>query len=99
VSRPALTREHDTALAQAISLIPDTAPVSAQSAILPHLSQRRQVYEFPRLADANFVIVDSQLPISSQSLREGFHEVLDGLGSKGYREIFAAQSVRVLARP
>ena len=43
-----------------IGLIPADASVAAQSGILPHVSQRRQVREFPPSARAEYVIVDRE---------------------------------------
>lgn len=44
----------------AIGQIPAGASVAAQSGILPHVSQRREVWEFPPSADAEYVIVDRE---------------------------------------
>jgi hypothetical protein len=39
----------------ALELIPADAPVSASASILPHLSQRDHIYEFPDVQDAEYI--------------------------------------------
>ncbi len=41
-----------------LARIPAGAPVSAQSNVFPHLSNRERVYVFPAIEDARFVLVD-----------------------------------------
>jgi len=41
----------------ALELIPADAPVSASASILPHLSQRDHIYEFPDVEDAEYIAV------------------------------------------
>lgn len=41
-----------------LSLIPPDAAVSAQSRLVPHLSQRERIYMFPRVEDAEYVFFD-----------------------------------------
>jgi uncharacterized membrane protein len=46
--------------------IPTTAAVSAQTTLAPHLSQRQEVYLFPTLRDAEYVLLDrraTQYPV------------------------------------
>lgn len=40
--------------------IPPEAAVSAQSDLVPHLSQRERIYLFPELFDADYVLLDTQ---------------------------------------
>lgn len=44
--------------AKILSLVPPEAAVSAQSGLYPHLSHRRQVYQFPTIADADYIVLD-----------------------------------------
>ncbi|HLG35571.1 MAG TPA: DUF2079 domain-containing protein [Bacteroidia bacterium] len=44
-------------LNQALKLIPDDANVSAQSEVLPHVAFRQVIYLFPRIADAEYVVL------------------------------------------
>jgi hypothetical protein len=51
-----------------LSKIPVNAPVSAQSAFVPHLSCRTQVYQFPIIKDAEYIMLaprDNYYPIDS----------------------------------
>lgn len=94
---PGATREGPDAadvhiLNQALSLIPADAPVSAQSTILPHLSHRLSVYEFPRLEDAQYAIVDAPL----QKRAPGHDEAAQDL--PGFEVIFDSDGVRVFRR-
>jgi len=50
--------DHDRVSAKAVSLIPAGAPVSATNTLGAHLSARRRIFSFPRLADATWVAVD-----------------------------------------
>jgi uncharacterized membrane protein len=44
---------------EALKVIPDDASVCASQSILPHLSQRKKIYEFPGLEDAGYAAVFS----------------------------------------
>lgn len=54
--------EHLRALDAAVGMIPDNARVSASNQIGPHLSQRRYLYLFPNIKDAEYVILDETEP-------------------------------------
>lgn len=67
--------EHRRALASALAMIPadEGVVVSAQSGILPRLSQRREAYEFPGGSEqADWIVVDRYGFRSTQSLAAGF---------------------------
>ncbi|MGB5933565.1 MAG: DUF2079 domain-containing protein [Anaerolineae bacterium] len=53
---------HDRLAHQLIALIPPEAAVSAQSNLVPHLSQREAIYLFPypQTAKAEYIILDTQ---------------------------------------
>ncbi|MFQ6015954.1 MAG: DUF2079 domain-containing protein [Anaerolineae bacterium] len=73
--RPANFRQitsHERNLQEVLSLVPANAAVSAQSDIFPHLSHRRDIYLFPSLGDAEYVVVD--LDASSEKTPLGFHD-------------------------
>jgi uncharacterized membrane protein len=46
-----------TALNKAIEKIPDTAAVSCQSFIVPHLAFRDKIYQFPLVKDAQYILL------------------------------------------
>jgi uncharacterized membrane protein len=55
-SRPA---EHTEAIRDVIKLVPPNASLAAQSGILPHVSQRQEVWEFPPAFGAQYVLLDT----------------------------------------
>ena len=79
---------HRRSLAEAIEQIPDDASLSAQGTLLPHLSQRREVWEFPDIRDSDYIIVDAALPITIQSRAAGYDSVLRALPARGYWTIW-----------
>jgi hypothetical protein len=52
--------QHTQVVARALRLIPADASVSAQTGLLPHLSERVEIHEFPDVEAAAFVAVDRQ---------------------------------------
>ena len=50
---------HDAAARRALAVVPDDAPVSATNALGAHLSDRRRIFSFPVLREAEWVAVDS----------------------------------------
>ncbi len=44
--------------ANILDMVPAEAPVSAQSTLYPHLSHRQQIYQFPTIADAEYIVLD-----------------------------------------
>ena len=89
---------HLAALDAGVRIIPPDASVSAQTTIGPHLAHRRELYEFPNLGDAEYVIVDPTLPVTGQSRDAGYDGVLASIGELGYGEIFSRDGVRVLKK-
>jgi uncharacterized membrane protein len=62
---------HEANLQRIVTLVPDEAIVCAQSDIFPHLSHRQDIYLFPFIADAEYVIVD--LDATAEKSPSGFH--------------------------
>jgi uncharacterized membrane protein len=50
---------HDAAARRALAIVPDGAPVSATNALGAHLSDRKRIFSFPVLREAEWVAVDS----------------------------------------
>jgi uncharacterized membrane protein len=90
--------EHRAAIEQALALVPPDVPVSAQNTLLPHLSQRPEVFEFPNLHDAEYVVVDPSLPVTAQSRDAGYTRAIEELAGRGYALIFNNDGVRVYRR-
>jgi uncharacterized membrane protein len=56
---PVTASRHDRIAAHALRLVPGGAVVSATNTLGAHLSARRRILSFPRLADATWVAVDA----------------------------------------
>jgi uncharacterized membrane protein len=50
---------HDAAARRALAVVPDDAPISVTNALGAHLSDRRRIFSFPVLREADWVVVDS----------------------------------------
>ncbi len=59
--------------------IPAAAPVSATTALYPHLSHRERIYKFPALADADYVLleVNGTTDMHPADLRRRFDELIE----------------------
>lgn len=58
---------------ESLSLIPSSAAVSAGSSIVPHLSNRKIIYMYPEVNDADYIVLDPTLasyPLESNDLPE-----------------------------
>jgi uncharacterized membrane protein len=89
---------HEAAVRRVLARVPAGASVSAQSGLLPHLSQRRHAWEFPRLEDAAYVVVDPSAWRSSQSADAGYDEVLRGLPALGFCRLHAEDGVMLFGK-
>jgi uncharacterized membrane protein len=54
--------KHDRIAAEALEIVPAREPVSATNTLGAHLSERRRVFSFPVLRNADWVAVDEQRP-------------------------------------
>lgn len=80
-----------------IGLIPADAATSAQSRLVPHLSQRERIYMFPRVEDAEYVLFDvtaDSWPIHPNDQWRLFRSLVD----EGDFGILAAEDGYVLLR-
>jgi uncharacterized membrane protein len=57
---PTRADAHDAAARRALALVPAGAPVSATNSLGAHLSERRRIFSFPVLEEAEWVVVDEQ---------------------------------------
>jgi uncharacterized membrane protein len=55
---PANITEHDARLSVILSQIPSAAAISAQSDLYPHVPERANLYLFPTVSDADFILLD-----------------------------------------
>ena len=79
--------DHHASVAQKfIREIPAGAIVSAQSPFVPHLSERRKLYQFPRVLDAEFVLLDGAGAVPADDLAAGYAACLAALPRLGFEE-------------
>lgn len=80
--------DHHAAVARGfIRDIPEDAIVSAQSPFVPHISDRRHVYQFPRVLNAEIVLLDAAGSIPAQDLAAGFWDCVAALPRLGFDEM------------
>ena len=72
----------------ALSLVPDDVPVSASNTLLPHLSMRDQVYMFPKIENAEAVLVLRQFDCYPPSPEEVEAKVAEMRASGDWEVIF-----------
>ena len=85
------------AIHQALAEIPANASVCAQGHIAPHLSHRLEIYTFPQVNEADFVVLDlhgNVWPLSESEYRDSVRETLQS----GYAEKYSRDGVLLLAR-
>lgn len=61
---------------EALSKIPDTAAVSAQTAFMPHLAYRSKAYQFPIVKDARWIIVSTSEDITYPLSKSDFSKTV-----------------------
>ena len=61
-TREHVVGHHADVAARAVAVIPANAPVSATNTLGAHLSERRRVFSFPVLGDAEWIAVDRERP-------------------------------------
>jgi len=69
---------------QFVSDIPSGAIVSAQSPFVPHLAERTRIYQFPRVINAQFVLLDKYGPIPKEDLDAGYDACQKALPLLGF---------------
>jgi hypothetical protein len=72
--------EHDRLAERFIAQIPADAPISAQSKLYPHLSNRTIAYQFPDVNEAEYLLLDittSSWPIHPNDLKAQVGALLD----------------------
>ena len=99
------TTAHTQLFSKVAALIPANASVSAQDTLVPHLSQRHFIYQYPYMANqSDFVVLDTSgniypFPLKSAAgLAEYKQSVQDLLNSGEFRVIFSQDGYLVLQR-
>ena len=75
-----------------LKLIPPDAKLSASSSILPHVSQRSYIYEFPDFKGADYIAAFTfkDYYVSSDSAYSMFFKSFDFLSRLGYRLLYSS---------
>ena len=91
---------HDAAARRALAVVPDGAPVSATNALGAHLSERRRIFSFPVLREAEWVAVDTTRLTYLDSLKpERARPALAALRrDPAWRLVFSEDGVLVFRR-
>ena len=100
-AREHVVGHHADVAARALRLVPPAAPVSATNTLGAHLSERRRVFSFPVLGEADWVAVDTTRPsYRDQTGRaDQFRAALATLRASGrFRVVFDEDGVLVLRR-
>jgi uncharacterized membrane protein len=86
---------HTEVVQRVIAMIPSDAAVSAQSNLLPHVSQRQWVRDYPRLDGVEYVIVDFNTWGMWQTTFAIYERVLDSLPAHGFCHIYEEDGVHL----
>lgn len=78
------TTAHTAAIERVIQALPPGASVSAQSSILPHISHRANIREFPFIDFATYLVVDRKGFVAWDADVAGYQRVLENLPGIGY---------------
>jgi len=81
-----------------VRMIPAGAVVSAQSPFVPHLSEREKIYQFPRLLDAEYVLLDRLGPIPAEDLAAGYYRCWAALPRLGFDLVRARDGISLWRR-
>jgi len=89
---------HSRAAGSFVSIVPAGEAISAQATYVPHLSERREVYEFPRLAGARWVLIDEKRPVPEEDQAD-YALCVGDLPSLGFRQVRAQDGISLWVRP
>jgi uncharacterized membrane protein len=81
----------------ALRHIPPAAPVSAQDVFVPHLSHRSVIYQFPRVRDAEYIVLDPATP-SWPATQEEIRLAQQRLPELGWRVVWRRDTTMVFQR-
>ena len=80
---PGMAPERREVVRSLMAQIPPEASVSAQDELLPHLSHRREVYLFPTIEDADYILIDrlgSTYPLETEDYEVFWQAAQDPYG-------------------
>jgi hypothetical protein len=75
--------------------IPSAVPVAASGSLLPHLSERRDIWELPAGVGVAWVAVDDAGGVSEQSRAAGYAAAVAALPGRGYHRVAEGGGVTV----
>ncbi len=78
---------HASVASSFVKEIPEDAIVSAQSAFVPHLAEREDIFTFPRVLDAQYVLIDHFGPKPLDDLDAGYDVCLAALPQLGFDRV------------
>jgi hypothetical protein len=90
--------DHATTARSFVDMVPGGVKVSAQSNYLPHLTHREHLYEFPRVLDAEYVLLDRERPIPGYSV-PGFEDCIAILPRLGFERARDEDGITLWQRP
>lgn len=93
---PRITDHHRLA-EEIINLIPDSAALSAQTGLYPHVAHREKAYFFPAVNDAEYVFLDVTASSYPLTVRQQFEEIGRLLGG-GFGMVTARDGYLLLRR-
>lgn len=84
-----------------VAMVPPGAIVSAQSPFVPHLAQRREIFVFPRVLTAEYVLIDDYGPKPREDLEAGYDVCRDALPLLGFDLVREEEGIQLWrkARP
>lgn len=94
---PLSVTAHHLAAKAVLDQIPPDAVVSAQDRLNPHVAGRRTVYIFPRVDDANYVLLDVTGPAWPQHPND-LHRAIDELLQSGFGIVAAQDGYLLLGK-
>ena len=84
--------------AEILEMVPAEVPVSAQSALYPHLSHRQGIYQFPTIADAEYIALDVTNRPAPLDYPSYFQHVQLALANPDFGSLTAADGYLLLQR-
>lgn len=98
LKEPGMDPERREVARSLIAQIPPEASVSAQDELLPHLSHRRELYLFPTIEDADFILMDrlgSTYPLKTEDYQVFWQAANDPYG---YNKLYDDDGFLLLRR-
>jgi uncharacterized membrane protein len=99
-AKAAQVSEHDRIAERALEVVPANAPVTATNSLGSHLSERRRIFSFPYVGQAQWVAVDERKPSlgDHNSGREGLDRIKELRRDSRFRLVFTEDGVLVFRR-